>query len=287
MSSTDPTSPAPENTPTNQSLIRWSGRTDLGRFRKNNEDAFLALTFDSLTVRYLGKDGEAPMDAGDYIFAVSDGMGGANAGEFASRIAVNKITELLPRTFQMGAQGLQRGGHDLLTEVFARTHAEMRSMGFHYEECAGMGATLSLCWFVPGKAYFAHLGDSRIYYLPRDGGIRQVTHDHSHVGWLVRTGQISETQARFHPQRNVINKGLGARFEDVEPQVGSVITEPGDCFILCTDGVSDGCSAAGLEGKVRKPPPFDIEKPTAVRIIDEANGNSGRDNATTVVVELL
>ena len=85
--------------------LRWSGLTDVGRVRPNNEDAFLALNFDGHDVRFLGKTGEASLDTTDFVFAVSDGMGGAKSGEFASRIAVDRITKLLPRSFRLRAAG--------------------------------------------------------------------------------------------------------------------------------------------------------------------------------------
>src|SRR5690348_15483516 len=102
MSDPDPLRPeGPEqNTPV-PARIRWSGITHLGKVRQNNEDAFLALTFDGHEVRFLGKLGEASMQSGDFVFAVSDGMGGAKSGEFASRIAVDRITRLFPRTFRL------------------------------------------------------------------------------------------------------------------------------------------------------------------------------------------
>ncbi|MGE9297312.1 MAG: PP2C family protein-serine/threonine phosphatase, partial [Puniceicoccales bacterium] len=174
---------APTEQPTG---LRWWGMTDKGRFRQNNEDSFLGIELDGREVFRLGKIGEATFEDGDFIFAVSDGMGGANAGEFASRIAVERITQLLPQAFRLRATGFRRGGQDFLSEVFDQIHHEMKRQGQAYEETAGMGATLSLCWFTPEKAYFAHAGDSRIYHLPKDGGYFQVTHDHTHVGWLVR-----------------------------------------------------------------------------------------------------
>ena len=87
--------------------LRWSGWTDRGKVRANNEDSFLGLQFDSKQIHYLGKIGEASTANMDYVFAVSDGMGGALAGEFASRIATEKITRLLPRSFQQSARGLE------------------------------------------------------------------------------------------------------------------------------------------------------------------------------------
>ena len=91
-----------------------------------------------------------------------------------------------------------------------------------------MGATLSLGWFTPEWMYFAHLGDSRIYYLPAAGGITQVSHDHSHVGWLRRQGKINEREARTHPRRNALNQALGAGHQFIDPQVGAVGHLPGD-----------------------------------------------------------
>src|SRR4030095_7563241 len=97
-----------------------------------------------------------------------------------------------------------------------------------YSECAGMGATLSLSWFTPERMYFGHIGDSRIYHLPAGGGINQLTHDDTHVGWLYRAGKINEREARMHPRRNVLQRALGAGHQFIEPQVGAVDLRGGD-----------------------------------------------------------
>ena len=109
-----PTPPAESLPP---SLIRWSGLTHPGKVRPNNEDAFLALTVDGHDVHRLGKFGELPLRNSDFVFAVSDGMGGAHSGEFASRIAVQKITRLLPRAYRLSAAGLEAGFNDVLRDV--------------------------------------------------------------------------------------------------------------------------------------------------------------------------
>jgi len=281
MNSSDAPSPGP------QTRLRWSGCTHVGRVRHNNEDAFLALAFDHQSVQYLGKIGEASLEVGDFVFAVSDGMGGANAGEFASRIAVDKITELLPRSFRLSAIGLSSGNHDLLSQIFSLTHDAMEKMGFCYEECRGMGATLSLCWFTPNHAVFAHIGDSRIYHLPVAGGIQQVSKDHSHVAWLVETGRITPAQARNHPRKNVLNKALGSGFKNAEPQLGTIKYESGDRILLCSDGVLECSGPAGLEELIRHPNPREAEISPGQRIVDNAVRASGRDNCTAIVVEVL
>jgi serine/threonine protein phosphatase PrpC len=260
--------------------------TDRGRVRKNNEDAFLALTFDANGLRYLGKIGEAVLDGADFVFAVSDGMGGANSGEYASRIAVEKITRLLPRAFKLGAQGLHAGHQDILDQLFRDIHAELTSMGRYYPECEGMGATLSLGWFTPGYMHFAHIGDSRIYQVGKEEGMAQVTQDHTHVGWLRREGKINEREARMHPMRNVLSKALGAGHQFMDPQLGSVRVEPGDVIVFCTDGVIDGLWDRRLQELVREPTEKEASLPTAQRIVKTAVRESGKDNATAVVVEV-
>src|SRR5476651_1126990 len=147
--------------------LKWSGCSDTGKVRQNNEDSFLGLQFDAREIFRLGKFGEASLEKNDLVFAVCDGMGGAQAGEFASRIAVEKITTLLPRAFQISARGLNAGFSDVLAELFAQIHRALVFVGGSYEECEGMQTTLSLCWFTPGRMYFFHIGDSRIYHLPR------------------------------------------------------------------------------------------------------------------------
>src|ERR1700693_998037 len=121
--------------------LRWSGETDRGKVRSNNEDAFLGLQFDSKEVHHLGKHGEASTKTTDFVFAVSDGMGGAKAGEYASRITIEKITALLPRAFHQPAVGLAAGFEDVLTELFNEIHGALTYVGSSYHECAGMEAT--------------------------------------------------------------------------------------------------------------------------------------------------
>jgi protein phosphatase len=266
--------------------LKWSGWTDRGRVRSNNEDSFLGLQFDAREIHHLGRIGEAVMTAMDCVFAVSDGMGGAHAGEFASRIAVEKIINLLPRSFKQSAIGLETGFEDVLTELFGETHRALAYVGGSYEECHGMEATLSLCWFAPGWMYFGHIGDSRIYYLPaKADNLKQLSHDDTHVGWLFRNGKINEREARTHPRRNVLQKALGGGNQFVEPQVGAVSYEPGDIFLLCTDGLTDGLYDHHLVELLRPPEAAPGDNP-ARRLVEASLANSGRDNTTALVVQV-
>ena len=150
-----------------------------------------------------------------------------------------------------------------------------------------MGATLSLCLFTPGQLFYAHIGDSRIYFLPGDEtGIRQLTQDDTHVGWLFRQGQLNERQARNHPRRNLLQKALGAGHQFVDPQVGTVLYDPGDRFLLCTDGVVEGLFDEQLCALIRTPSACEAASNPAARLVIASVERSGRDNTTAVVVEV-
>jgi protein phosphatase len=273
--------------PSEVSRVRWSGHTDRGHVRPNNEDSFLALRFNAEEIQYLGKVGESPAGPHDFVFAVSDGMGGAHAGEFASRVTVDKITHLLPRSFKQSALGLQTPFEDIFEELFEQIHRALLFVGGGDEEVHGMQATLSLCWFLPGWMYFAHIGDSRIYYLPAGGGeLRQLSQDDTFVGWLQRTGQINEREARHHPRRTALQKALGGGNQFVDPQVGAVATETGDTFLLCTDGLTEGLYDYQLFELLRHPDPIAASAPAAHRLVQAALERAGRDNTTAVVVEM-
>ena len=159
-------------------------------------------------------------------------------------------------------------------------------MGRYYPECDGMGATLSLGWFTPGYLHFAHVGDSRIYHLPKEEGMTQITHDHTHVGWLRRQGKLNEREARTHPRRNVLSKALGAGHQVMDPQLGSVRVDRGDVFLFCTDGVTDGLWDRRLQETVRERAPGDGMLRLAEQLVMEAISGSGKDNTTAVVVEV-
>ena len=226
----------------------------------------------------------ASLESTDCAFAVSDGMGGAKAGEFASRIAVEKITTLLPGSFQQSAAGLTTGFPDILTELFGEIHRALTYVGGSYEECSGMEATLTLCWFTPGWAYFGHIGDSRLYYLPaREHRIQQLSEDDTHVAWLLRHGKINEREARSHPRRNVLQKSLGGTNQFVEPQVGAIACEPGDIFLLCSDGLVKGLYDHHLLELLRPSAPG--ANPARL-LVETSLEKDGSDNITALVIQM-
>ena len=279
----DPSPPA-----SSSRRLRWFGRTDRGHVRANNEDTFLALQFDAQEIQYLGKIGEAVTENVDFVFAVSDGMGGAKAGELASRITVDKITHLLPRAFKQSALGLHPGFEDVFTELFDQVHRALTFVGGSDEETAGMQATLSLCWFTPGWMYFGHIGDSRIYYLPASGKeIKQVSQDDTYVGWLFRTGQINEREAHNHPRRTALQKALGGGNQFVGPQVGAVAYETGDMFLICTDGLTDGLYDPEILELLRRPDAAEAAATPAQLLVETSLQRAGRDNTTALVIEML
>lgn len=268
--------------------LKWFGLTDRGKVRANNEDAFLGLQFDARDVHHLGKIGQASVENADFVFAVSDGMGGAKSGEFASRIAVEKITHLLPRSFQQSAAGLETGFVDVLVDLFDKIHRELVYFGGSYDECSGMEATLSLCWFTPSWMYFGHIGDSRIYYFPaQETGVKQLSQDDTHVGWLFRTGKLNEREARVHPRRNVLQKALGGGNQFVDPQVGRVAYGVGDKFLLCSDGLTEGLYNDHLIELLRSTDSASPGVNPAQRLVEESLKNDGRDNTTALVIQVV
>jgi serine/threonine protein phosphatase PrpC len=263
--------------------LGWSGSSETGPSRPNNEDAFLGLSIDSHEVHHLGRNGTAKTGPIDLLFAVSDGMGGENSGEFASKIAVEKITRRFPPLLGRRGEGKPIGYHAAFEALFAEINKALQYLGDSYEECRGMGSTLSICWFSGDTMHFAHIGDTRIYHLPAAGGIIQLTEDDTHVGWLLRTGQINEREAKTHPAKNRLQKALGAGNQFVNPQIGEVPCAKGDRFLICTDGVTDAIYNKQLPEILA-----DCPKGTfpAAYLVKESIERSGRDNTTAVVISV-
>src|SRR3954454_2122920 len=224
--------------------------SDLGRQRQGNEDNFFV---------------RAP------LFVVADGMGGAQAGEVASEIAVRSFDEDLPNGSL--AEALVR----VIESANKRIHEKARGD----ESLHGMGTTTTAAYVDDDEVVIAHVGDSRAYLL-RDGDLIRLTKDHSLVGELVARGKLTEEQAEQHPQRSVITRALGPE-PNVQVDVDIFPAKAGDLFLLC----SDGLTAMVHEPKLR--PLFDDTdslETLGKRLIDAANAAGGRDNITVILFRL-
>ena len=225
-------------------------RTDIGRLRRQNEDA-------------------AWFDESRAVFAVADGMGGHLAGEVASRMAIEAVQRM--------AQDNACPGIAALREAVASAHETILAHAQDHIECAGMGTTLSVLWLGENYAYIAHVGDSRIYRL-REGSLTQITQDHSLVEELVRAGLITREQARTHPRRNIITRALGTHGEN-EPDLLVTDVRDGDLFLLCTDGLTGMVTDGDIERVLRE---NDMET-AADRLLALALDAGGRDNVTLIL----
>ena len=266
--------------------VRWTAQTHQGKVRKNNEDAFLGLRFDQSELTFLGKEGESPINGYEFLFAISDGMGGENAGEFASRSVLASVPELISREFHQRRTSVPDAADARLRWFCQEIHEHARSVSRYYEECQGMGATLSFGWLHEEAIHIAHIGDSRIYHLPANGDMVQLTEDHTVTGRMIREGKLTPQDARTHPHRNHLEKSIGCLPDPVDPQVLSLPYHRGDIFLLCSDGINDGLSDRGLEKLIRTPPSYVHGLMPAQALVKEALEASGRDNLTAMVVEV-
>ncbi len=268
---------------------KWSAMTHQGTFRTNNEDRFLSMLIDERGVRYLGKQGTLGTADADLLFAVADGMGGERSGELAGKIAIENITRILPRAYSMSDRHLDEVSQVILKDLFASIHRELVKLGSFDPLCIDMGATLTMVWIHRSLVMFAHVGDTRLYRICKnEEGVRrmiQVSEDHSHVGWLRRSGKLNEREARMHPRKNVLAKALGAKNQFAEPQVGSFVMKPDEKLILVSDGVTDGLWDRAIEELVLYPESAYAGQSPAQRLVLSAVAESGRDNATAIVIE--
>ena len=224
--------------------------SDLGRQRQGNEDNFFV---------------RAP------LFVVADGMGGAQAGEVASEIAVRSFDDELPNGSLPEA----------LTSVIQGANRRIHDKARSDESMHGMGTTTTAAYVDDDEVVIAHVGDSRAYLL-RDGDLIRLTKDHSLVGELVARGKLTEEQAEQHPQRSVITRALGPE-ANVQVDVDIFPAKAGDLFLLC----SDGLTSMVHEPKLR--PLFedaDSLETLGKRLIDAANAAGGRDNITVILFRL-
>jgi PPM family protein phosphatase len=233
-------------------LVRTASLTDTGRKRRHNEDAYVA---------------EPP------LFAVADGMGGAQAGELASSLAAAALKD---------SQEPGGGGQERVDELIQQANRRVYERQSQDAAVSGMGTTMTVALVEDGRVAIGHVGDSRAYLI-RGGSLEQLTEDHSLVAELVRSGKLSPEEAEGHPQRSVITRALGTD-PDVDVDTFSVETEPGDLFLICSDGLTSMVDDETILAEVARN--RDDLKGAAKALVRAANRGGGEDNITVVFFEI-
>ncbi len=230
--------------------------SDVGRKRDHNEDSFL-------------------VDETMNLYAVADGMGGHQAGERASKMALEQLLAALgppsgerPDALQVLREAAQAAG----SAIFDAAQAD--------DTLNGMGTTLTSLWFQRGRAYLAHVGDSRAY-LYRDGRVQQLSDDHSWVSEQIRAGMMTEEEAKESKFRHIITRSVGFERE-VQVDGAAIPVQPGDCFVICSDGLSNYLEGDELARVLQARFYRDIPR----LLVDLANDRGGDDNVTVVVVHV-
>ena len=234
-------------------------KTDRGRVRTDNQDAYFA-----------GKITD------DSVFAVvCDGMGGANAGNVASELAVRHISEYVIRSYRDGMN--MTDTEKTLKNAIVSANISLYDKAVNNAELAGMGTTAVAVFVKDGTAVIAHVGDSRIYLV--NGEIKQLTRDHSVVQSLIESGKITPEDAKVHPRKNVITRALGAE-EDVAVDSDCLNLSNGDTLLLCSDGLTNFLDDKDILTVFQN---NDISA-VAEKLVETANENGGGDNITVVTV---
>jgi serine/threonine protein phosphatase PrpC len=232
--------------------VRTAVLTDTGRKRRHNEDAFVV---------------EPP------LFAVADGMGGAQAGELASSLAAAALKD---------SQEPGEGGEERVNELIQQANRRVYERQSQDAAASGMGTTMTVALVEDGRVAIGHVGDSRAYLI-RNGALEQLTEDHSLVAELVRSGKLSPEEAEGHPQRSVITRALGTD-PDVDVDTFSVETRPGDLFLICSDGLTTMVDDETILAEVARN--RDDLKSAAKALVRAANKGGGEDNITVVFFEI-
>jgi PPM family protein phosphatase len=226
--------------------------TDTGRRRRHNEDAYVC---------------EPP------LFAVADGMGGAQAGELASGLAAAALRDDENRS----------GGEQRVDDLIQAANRRVYERQTQDSAATGMGTTMTVALVEDGRVAIGHVGDSRAYRI-RGGKVEQLTEDHSLVAELVRSGKLSPEEADTHPQRSVITRALGTD-PDVDVDTFSVETRPGDLFLLCSDGLTSMVDDDTILREVERNR-SDL-RTAGKALVRAANKGGGEDNITVVFFEIV
>ena len=231
--------------------------TDIGQKRKMNQD-------------FLFTSGE-PVGNLPNLFVVADGMGGYNAGDFASRYGVSVMVETVRRDRNYNPVKIMRNGMEAANrEVLAQSRQD--------SSMAGMGTTMVACTVVGGYVYVANVGDSRLYVAGDD--LTQITQDHSLIAEMVRLGELTPEEGRHHPDKNIITRAIGTS-DEVRVDFFDMKLESGNQILMCSDGLTNMVEDDRIFEILRGRKTDDVAR----ALVDEANLNGGKDNIAVIVVE--
>lgn len=251
--------------------------TDTGRVRSANEDAFIVAELNDKEVKTVtGILDGCRVGPGGLLLAVSDGMGGAQAGEVASRLAIEQLMR------RLGAPTQKESVAERLSDGLKSANHSIRHASRENPVYSGMGATMTAALIYPGQAYIGQVGDSRCYLI-HDGQVRQVTKDQSLVQVLVDIGQMTKEQAAQSPQRNVILQSLGAR-DEIEPEVSVIPLAENDRLVLSSDYLMQKVSDSEMVEIVSRAPTLSA---ACEQLVALANERGGADNITVIVARVV
>ena len=239
--------------------MRIYSATDVGQKRKMNQDYVFV--------------SEGPVGNLPNLFTVADGMGGHNAGDYASSHAVRILVDEI-------REDADYNPVKVIRHAIETANTEIRNRAQEDENLRGMGTTMVVATIVDQYAYVANVGDSRLYVI--QDGIHQITRDHSLVQEMVKMGEISEEEALNHPDKNIITRALGAE-KTVDVDFFDLKLEEGCTILMCSDGLSNMVADEKIE-EIISDPEADIDQKGSA-LLREANQNGGKDNIAIVLVE--
>ena len=277
---TQSTTPLPFSVPSEPSrsvIVHVFGRTDVGRTREHNEDAFVVadLTRGNATLQPEVRTHEVG-DRGT-LFMVADGMGGAAAGEIASAMAIEVVLRELSDAFSYADAPSENIYAATLKKATAAANAQIHSFALEHPEFRGMGTTATIAGVLGDTLYLAQVGDSRAY-LVRDGVAQQITKDQSLMQKLIEAGEITEEEAEQSERRNIILQALGPEAQ-VKVDLTHQKVRRGDVLVLCSDGLSGQVRHDEIARVATEQPDLMLVCKT---LIDRANENGGPDNITVI-----
>lgn len=237
--------------------------TDIGRKRQLNQD----YVFSSAK----------PMGNMPNLFIVADGMGGHNAGDYASKCTVETVVGEIRNSFE-------KNPTIIVKKAIETANRKIRELAAADENLLGMGTTLVVATVIGKYLQVANVGDSRLYLVGKHG-IRQITRDHSLVEEMIRLGGLSREDARRHPDKNIITRAIGAK-DEVEAEFFTEELELGDIILMCSDGLSNMLEDKEIE-KIVQNEELEELKQKAEALINAANNNGGKDNIAVVLVKII